>query len=244
MRIAVLVVLGSLGACFQASGKRLDALADDGSGSGGIGNGAPFCDLDADCALAAATCCACPSFAVAASDNTFEASCKDVACPMPASCSPMVASCVAHACTAVCAPVACDASCTDGYALDGAGCLTCACAAPDGGCVGDTDCTEVAADCCGCARGGSDTAVPNGDVASFEAALGCSSNANCPETNTCESAATARCVQGRCALTATKGLPAGSCGRPDLPTCPTGQHCILNASPEATALGVGICGMP
>ena len=244
VRLVVLALLVPFvfGACFQASDQR---AATVGSGSNGLGPAAA-CDVDGDCALAAATCCGCPSFAVGAADTSFDTSCMAVVCPMPTeTCPSMVATCVAHVCTAACAPVACDASCTDGYVLDATGCLTCACAtAPAGGCTADRDCAEVPADCCGCARGGSDTAVLASDAASFEARLGCPSNANCPNTNTCEPAAAARCVQGQCELSTATALPAGACGRADLPGCPTNQQCILNASPDATALGVGVCGTP
>jgi hypothetical protein len=228
-------------ACFGTSKATDGAHADD-TGSNSVGGAPAFCDVDDDCALAAPTCCACPSFAVSASDGSFDASCKDVTCPMPDGCPAMVARCIESVCAATCAPVTCDVSCADGFVADAAGCLTCAChERPANGCHADEDCVEVPADCCGCARGGSDTAVLAGDAAVYAAMLGCPASPNCPDFDTCEPAAIARCLQGSCTLTTTTHLPAGSCGRPDLATC---AACVLNASPDATALGVGICGMP
>ena len=36
-------------------------------------------------------------------------------------------------------------------------------------------------------------------------------------------------------------LPDNACGRADLPACPEGEACYVNASDQATMHGVGIC---
>ena len=66
-----------------------------GSGSGGIAE----CTEDVDCALAGATCCACPTFAVSATDPTVLA-CDQVGCaPDPMCPGNARAACVDGACT-------------------------------------------------------------------------------------------------------------------------------------------------
>lgn len=250
--LAPLVLLvAALGACFDgaAADKATNGSGSgfgSGSGSGSVGSTLDACMVDGDCTLAAASCCACPTFAVGVSDP-YAGACADVTCPTPPTCGDsLVAACRDFVCVAACREVTCAASCDGGFALDAAGCLTCACAPPDhggGGCVHDSDCVEVAADCCGCMAGGMDTAVLASEAAAFEASLGCSADVHCPPTNTCMAGASPRCIQGSCALV-TAGLPAGACGRPDLPACPSGQVCILDRDPDATALGVGVCGTP
>lgn len=250
--LALILVLAA--GCLPAGGK---ASIDDGSGgfgggsngsgSDGAGMGPPNsapCDTAADCALAAATCCDCPSFAVGAGDAN---QCQDVGCPMMPTCpTSLVAACVNHTCTAACAEQACASSCANGYATDAAGCLTCACAGPaDGahGCVADTDCVEIPADCCGCTAGGTDTAVLASEAQAYHDMLGCSPDAHCPPTNTCTPGDAPRCVQGQCALVAASE-PSTACGRADLPPCAAGAACIVNRNSDATMYGVGVCGMP
>jgi len=124
--------------------------------------------------------------------------------------------------------------------LDANGCVTCSCdAVTNRTCTASTDCAEVPADCCGCALGGSDTAVPSSEVSSYEAGLDCPSMPSCPGVSTCQTDLMPTCVQGACALQ--PALPSDACGRPDLPTCPTGEICALNSDPLASAQGVGAC---
>jgi hypothetical protein len=82
--------------------------------------------------------------------------------------------------------------------------------------------------------------VPVGDVASHEAALMCPTNPVCPGGNTCAADLAAHCVQGTCSLVA-GAAPVGACGRTDLPACPAGQACTVNANDQATMYGVGVC---
>lgn len=237
----VLLALVALGGCPGGGSK---ALGADNGGDDGAGGGAPRgCFLDTDCALAAATCCDCPAFAVSKSDPAVRA-CSGVTCPMPSSCAPNVeAQCNAGQCELGCKPAACNLTCAAGFAIDETtGCLACECAAPvQGGCTADSQCVETRADCCGCHFGGSDTAVLASERASYDAALFCPPSPSCPAVNTCEPGAAPTCVQGRCELIAAGSLPAGACGRSDLPACPTGQVCTINRDPGASALGVGVC---
>src|SRR5258708_29774214 len=165
---AVRFALVLLPACQRASGA--DALHNGGGRGSGSGSGAPGeCAADTDCALAATTCCACPTFAVAVTDPAH-AACADMQCP-PSSCTNNVrATCELGACTIACVALACPAqSCASGFAVDATGCLSCACDAGATECAIDSDCTRVPADCCGCTRGGRDTAVPNSLVAQHDA---------------------------------------------------------------------------
>ena len=104
----------------------------------------------------------------------------------------------------------------------------------------DSDCARVRDDCCGCERGGEDTAVLASQVAAHDAALNCSANPACPEVSTCAPDLAARCVQGTCSLVS-GGLPADACGRADLAACPVSQVCTVNADEQATMYGVGVC---
>ncbi len=217
---------------------------DDGFGSG---SGAPqsSCSTDMDCELAASSCCECPSFATNRFDPTNGA-CTGIACPNPPVCPGNVrAACdlAKNQCTVACVEMACPTStsnaCPDGYAIDPAtGCLSCECAAPDmvNGCELDSDCVETREDCCGCARGGKDTAVLAADRATYDQMLFCPSNPQCPGTDTCDPASEPRCVQGACILTDAM-LPANACAGPG--SC--NGTCIINRDPAASALGVGVC---
>lgn len=219
-------------------------------GDGAVGEPTSACRIDDDCVPAAASCCACPTYAVNRDDPT-QAACGDVACPpVPAGamCPETVrAACEGGQCVLACQAVACDVACDVGFDVDAAGCLSCACAGPqDGGCVADTDCVETRAACCGCAEGGADTAVLAGDQAAFDASLGCGSSPTCPQVNVCEPGAAPACVGGHCELATPDrgGLPPGACGRSDLPPCPSGTVCTVNVNSQATAQGVGVCVQP
>ena len=202
------------------------------------------CSVAADCVLAAPSCCACPSYALPIGSG-FADACDGVECPSPPlGCAPLVARCDEGACVAACMPAACELSCPTGFAADASGCLACACApTPAGECAVDTDCERVPADCCGCERGGQDTAVPAVRAGEHLADLMCGGTESCPGVSTCDGAEP-RCQLGRCVLAAPitdPGGPPGACGRPDLPPCPPGEACVLNESDEAGPLGVGVC---
>ena len=200
--------------------------------------------------LAATTCCGCDEYAMPATGGVD--ACDEVECPMPDEerCPALVAACVDGACTAACVPVACDLVCDAGFARDAAGCLTCACApgsADVPACTGDTDCVQVAADCCGCARGGADTAVPAAEADDFSESLMCPSDpadAACPEVDVCDPSLTAQCRGGQCVLASSEDALTTTCGRPDLAICTEGTVCVLNADPAAAMAGVGTCEPP
>lgn len=215
-----------------------------GSGSDGSGAAPAECQLDSDCAAVGAKCCDCPSFAVPV-DAPSNAACDDVPCVPAPSCPDNVrAACdPAGQCTLVCAAMACSTSCAAGYAMDPDGCLTCTCAdVTSTQCAVDSDCVRTRADCCGCMRGGSDTAVPAADQASFDLGLSCPADPACPSVDTCEPDTLPRCIQGGCVLTT--ATPPGACGTSALPPCPTGQVCTINASDAATMQGIGVCRPP
>ena len=211
-----------------------------GDGGGGLAPAVP-CVEDGDCALAGATCCACPSFAVAAADPGLK-TCGTINCPPSVCPANLRAACTMGTCQVACAPLACSATCATGFAADASGCLTCDCVQPGpDACTQDRDCVEVKADCCGCAQGGSDFAILAAQAAAYEASLGCPQSPACPNQNVCVPNAGAHCAQGACALEAPTPLPANACGRPDLPTCPAGQACVVNANADADGQGVGVC---
>ncbi len=239
--LALLAAIAASPACVGALETTGDQAPDPNAGAGA----APCIDDD-DCVLAGTTCCGCPTFAVTRDDPVARA-CSNVhgpGCP-PAECTEnVVARCnEERRCELACAPRACEASCAYGYAADTNGCLTCECAVPPpGGCVTDADCTRTRADCCGCTRGGFDTAVLAADRASYDAMLMCPTSPACPGINTC-TADVPTCVQGRCDLVS-PDLPVGACGRDDLPPCPAGSQCLVNVSDQANMHGVGLCGPP
>jgi hypothetical protein len=230
-----------------------DEGGDDGDpGDDGIGIPPPSgasCSPDPGCEAAASTCCACPTFAVPAGAGWNDA-CEDVPCPAPASCPDVLAVCADGGCALVCAEVTCGLTCETGFAVDAAGCLTCACAprAPPA-CTTASDCVQVAADCCGCSRGGADTAVLVGAAAEHVRGLGCTGGEVCPDIDVCHPAAAPACRNGACVLVTSEdgppgALPDGACGRADLAACPAGERCVLNRSPAADAAGVGMCAAP
>ncbi len=219
------------------------AEADMASGNpGALG---PSCASDLDCIGASSSCCECPSYALPISSG-WQATCDQVVCDPAPSCAQVAAVCSARGeCELACQPVTCDLACEFGFATDPAGCQVCACApAIARECAADGDCVQVPADCCGCARGGADTAIPVGEVTAHADALACSGDAACPEVDVCQVAQLAQCVAGSCALvdpTAPTTPPSDACGRPDLPACPVGTRCTLNTAPANEAAGVGRC---
>ncbi len=231
--------------CFGSSGVADFGNDKDPTVGGGGGFGPGRCGSAADCVLAAATCCECPTFASSIDDPTVQA-CTDVGCPANNTCADNVhADCSSDGvCVLVCAPTQCSTDCAAGYATDPSGCLTCACAMPaSDGCTKDADCVETRADCCGCHVGGIDTAVLGRDVMRFDAMLGCPADAACPGVDTCIAGDAPRCVQGQCELLP-EGLPPNACGRPDLAACGAGTVCTVNASDPANLYGVGVCVPP
>jgi hypothetical protein len=212
------------------------AADDDGNPAGGA---AKACVFDEDCVLVGPKCCDCPTFSLP-EDDPIVKSCSGVPCPATTCPDNVEARCVQSTCELVCKPLACGVTCDDGFARDDNGCMSCTCAAlpPAGGCGVDADCVRTREDCCGCARGGEDTAVLVAQRDAYDAALGCSPTPTCPDMDTCGDE-TAQCVQGRCELLGP--LPANACGRPDLPPCVAGSTCMVNASDQADLHGVGIC---
>jgi hypothetical protein len=201
------------------------------------------CEVDDDCIAVSWSCCGCPEVAVSRQSGYSDA-CGEVVCDEPLNCPSLGARCEQGACLLVCPLVSCDLLCPGGFSVDEHGCQVCACAAEPAAarCALDEDCAQVPADCCGCARGGMDTAVPVGDVDSQSGLLDCGPDAVCPEVDVCDPAAVARCENGTCAL-AGIGSEGGStaCGRPDLALCPEGQACVLNGSDETAMDGLGTC---
>jgi hypothetical protein len=240
LRVAVTACLAFWAGCvFTASEDGAD-LAPDDDVQGDLG-----CAVDSDCTLAGPSCCECPTFAVRA-DSGWDETCEAVHCPTPTSCPAFVARCDRGVCTAACAPTACDISCPTGFAVDAAGCTTCECAnggAPSS-CQVDTDCVRVPADCCGCDRGGTDTAVPASVRDDYVNGLGCTGNESCPGVSTCNPGDAPHCSGGQCVLGggAAPPPPPGECGRPDLPPCPDGLVCVINAMDSEA--GTGRCEPP
>lgn len=240
LRLAAVAVLAAAGACSEPLEASFVPDNYDDSPDG------PSCWEDSHCVPAGPTCCGCPTFAVSIADPVARA-CANVNCPASECAESFVARCNEdQQCELACAPRACGAvgvACQYGFATDANGCLTCECATPaPNGCAVDADCTRTRADCCGCQLGGFDTAVLVTERASLEAKLDCKSTPACPNINTC-TADVPTCVQGRCALVS-PALPAGACGRADLPACPAGTECLVNVNDQANMHGVGVCGAP
>ncbi len=244
--LSALLALGGLTALTGCPLRSTELNADPGRGDddGAPGTGAPqsFCTTDSDCELASASCCDCPSFATSRDAPTHDA-CSGIACPNPPTCAANVrAACDLERsqCELACVEIACATECPDGYAIDPAtGCLSCRCAAPvDSGCSIDADCVQTREDCCGCARGGRDTAVPAGSLATYDQMLSCPPSPQCPGLDTCDPDSAPRCIQGSCQLTDAR-YPSTACTG----ACPSGT-CVLNRDPDATTHGVGVCVSP
>jgi len=114
-------------------------------------------------------------------------------------------------------------------------------------CQDNIECVQVPADCCGCALGGSDTAVLAGEATSFDDNLACDQNISCPGINVCEPSEAA-CVAGQCVLRSTVDMGPSNpvvrlCGSAELPPCESGEVCVLNdpEANDASAFGVGVC---
>lgn len=259
-RLPLVAVLAAATGCFNTSGESLSADEDrgDGDDSGGGGAESPEaaeCVVPTDCVPAGSTCCECPAFAVPASSG-YEEGCSEVACdPAPSGCALTEPTCTQGRCELVCSPVVTDMVCETGFSRDDFGCLFDACAGADGSgaeCERDQDCVQVPADCCGCANGGSDTAVPAGTEDEYDDGLACPPDPSCPGVDVCDPESEPRCIAGACRLAVPPSDPGGDaepsvlCGTTDSPPCPDGQVCVLNHpdAPDATQVGAGSCQNP
>ena len=172
--------------------------------------------------------------------------------PDPIGCALTEPACVEGRCQLVCSPVVTEMECENRFARDDFGCLLDACElgseVPE--CDGDPDCVQVPADCCGCARGGSDTAVPSGTEAEYEEGLSCPPDPSCPGVDVCDRDSQPRCIAGTCQLVADSagdgGAPSVLCGTADSAPCAEGLVCVLNHpdAPDATQVGAGSCQNP
>jgi hypothetical protein len=239
MRSLLVLLLAALAGC--PAGLQADK-ANGGGDDLGQGSAPSECVTDSQCEPAGLKCCDCPTYAVPTTDPAAQA-CGGVMCPMNSCPDNVRAACEAGQCVLACKALACDMTCSGGYAIDANGCEACACAAAPGpnggGCANDGDCVRTRADCCGCAGGGADTAVLAIQQASYDASLMCPANPACSGMKTCAPDLAPACVQGACELVSP--LPPNACGRSDLPACPSGTICTLNADDAATQHGVGVC---
>jgi len=256
VRIAATVLVVMWAGCFgsQSETASLDG-ADDPSAP-------PECFVNTDCVPAGPSCCDSWTHSVPGSTN-WEQSCEDVNCPNNAVQPNAGAVCESGSCVLQCSPVVCDQTFTSGYASDSFGCLICESAGETtppsrAECVADTDCVRIAADCCGCANGGTDTAVAASDLDDYLGGLGCKSSPSCPGVDVCQADLAPRCLNNACALLpspapdlspdAGTGVTGGTtfCGSADLPPCAEGQVCVLNApgADDASMNGLGICQDP
>jgi len=223
--------------------------------------GAPQCVTSGECVPAASTCCECPSFAVPKGSDGGEA-CEPVDCEIEIECPKVIAICTDdQQCQLVCEPIVATQQCPTGFAHDDFDCLIDSCYLPVDpnpivACAEDTDCVRVEADCCGCARGGTDTAVAAAHADAYRESLKCGPEPACPgeENPLCEEPLIERCIAQRCALLSAPGEDGGDgdggrvepvfCGTPEFGDCPDGFVCFLNAhdADEANRIGVGTCG--
>jgi len=234
-----LLVLALFAACSSKLASDSLGNGDEGATNPGAGGAIPECSVDSDCMAAGLKCCDCPTYAAPTTDPVVQA-CGGVMCPTSTCPDNVRAACSGGQCVLACQPLSCAMTCADGYVIDATGCEECACAAPTArSCAADTDCVRTRADCCGCTGGGTDTAVLASEQASYDASLMCPSQPACGGPDTCAADLQPACVEGSCALVSP--LPMGACGRPDLPVCPSGQTCTLNAVDAATERGVGVC---
>jgi hypothetical protein len=280
--LAALLALSSQAACGSGLGdgasEGTDGAAggddggDDGDGAGDGSSPPPGAEVECgdadDCVAVASTCCECPTFAVPVGSG-FDEGCSRVECggDEPTGCAAVEAACVDARCQLVCEPVDATRTCALGFARDGFGCLLDACRedAPDEllACAADGDCTQVQADCCGCERGGADTAVATAAVDDYIDSLACDPQPRCPEVPVCDASLVPRCIAQACTLA--PGDDGGSddgdggdgdggdgespggegdlCGVPGYTSCQAGLMCVLNHPDggDATDIGVGTC---
>ena len=189
----------------------------------------------------------------------------------PSTCPSTEAVCDQGSCILRCRPIQCETTCQNGFPTDEFGCLVCPASAdecltdapPSPGCEFDSDCVQVPADCCGCARGGTDTAILAAEADDFLSGYDCGDTQVCPEVDVCDSELAPVCLAGSCQLGSQPldyngdagvgcdgsdagcegGLAPQYCGTADYPSCPEGQICVLNDpdANEANQSGVGVC---
>ena len=241
VRHAIALLLVTTG-CFRSAAET--ALDDNAPLPEGVGG----CRANDDCQAVGATCCDCPTFATSVDDPKASA-CTQVECPQPNCPANVEAACDVDRseCVLQCKPLACAASCAAGFASSANGCLSCDCAAPTAPatpCFVDGDCARTRKDCCGCARGGQDTAVLVADVAEFDNGLMCGAAPACPDpqTSSCAPDEAPRCIRGRCELL--PDPPSDACGSSDLGECEPGKICTVNVNDQATLYGLGVCRSP
>ncbi len=247
-RLALAVLLLSIGCLDQSTSKSGDPESGDGGGEPDDRQGADQCTTPTDCVLAASTCCECPSFSAPVGGG-YDAGCEEVECgPQQGVCPAVEPRCDTGTCVMVCSPLVADRTCAEGFVRDEAGCLRNECVVSDeiAICEVDDDCQKIPADCCGCALGGVDHAVPAADADSFLGSLDCPPGPECPGVDVCDSEQVPRCIAGACTLgvasTDVDPLLSQLCGTPQLSLCPPASLCMLNAEDgNASALGVGLC---
>jgi hypothetical protein len=244
-----------------------DASGDGGDSGDGDGDSAPpfpfQCENAGDCVAAPSTCCECPSFAVPG-DSELAGACDEIECEPPLGCPSVEPACIDTQCELVCTSLAATQVCERGFARDGFGCLLDECRAESiderFACDEDADCTQVQSDCCGCSRGGLETAVALVAVDEFIESLGCGGDPACPGVDVCDPGLVPRCIAQACTLAPEPdgsgddgggddgdgdgATPSGDfCGVPDFPPCPPGLMCVLNHpdAEDATRIGLGTC---
>lgn len=274
---ALFALASSLTACGRSTEDSPGTVSDedgDGDSPPGEGGAPPQevespCDEASDCVPVSSTCCGCPSFAVAA-DGRYAEACQQVDCEnedVEVDCPMVETACIESQCQLICRAVTTPRVCATGFERDEFGCLIDVCRTEpprsEFACDGDADCTQVQADCCGCERGGADTAVATAFVDEFIESLDCSSSPRCPDVNVCTAEFVPRCIAQACTLGPPDGgggsddgddgnddgdggspeEPGSLCGFPGRATCPPGQVCVLNHpdAGDATRVGVGTC---
>lgn len=98
-----------------------------------------------------------------------------------------------------------------------------------GACATDDECTEVAADCCGCTAGGSSTAINGAWESEWAAHLACPPWYGCDDVYLCDGSVPA-CVNGACRLV--PPAPPGCASDAD---CGEGAFCAEGACQSWTA---------
>lgn len=253
LALSSLALVGAATACSSQSAE--DRAQDRGfDGSDPPAGGAPAeCSAASECVLAASTCCECSSFGAPANEGYLEG-CEDVQCQPREDCPGVEVVCDGGRCVMICSAVIADRSCEQGFLRDEAGCLVNTCRPPDDSsgrseCELDSECAQVPADCCGCERGGDDTAVRADEAEAHVNALACTDRGTCPDIDTC-SGDEARCIGGSCMLAPGpaesepgNGGEGALCGSPELPACSADLVCVLNAPQfmDASDLGLGVC---
>ena len=202
----------------------------------------PECSVDSDCEAAGLKCCDCPTYAVPARDPAVQrvrgrdVPGVDVPRQRPARRA------TAAQCVLACKPLACDLSCADGFMIDATGCEACACAAPAGGGVRER--RRLRARARGLLRMRRRRHRHRGRSRATRRAYDAAPDVP-RESELHGRRLRARRIRRphacRAACELVSPLPAGACGRRDLPACPPGQFARSTPTTQATARGVGVC---